>query len=114
MTESIKTICEAYKGKKINLVLGDMFELGDTSDKYHKELGGFLAGLSVSGIFLIGDKMRNVKEVLAGKKVFHTNDSQELISEIEKINFDDDTVILFKGSRGMKLDKVYGSFAATP
>jgi UDP-N-acetylmuramoyl-tripeptide--D-alanyl-D-alanine ligase len=41
--EAIQTVAESYSGKEINLVLGDMLELGDKSAYYHCEIGKFIS-----------------------------------------------------------------------
>ncbi|MCQ2958138.1 MAG: hypothetical protein MJ180_04455, partial [Candidatus Gastranaerophilales bacterium] len=45
---SIKHICETYKNKKIVIVFGDMFELGEFEEEYHREVGKLINELNVN------------------------------------------------------------------
>ncbi|MDR2772218.1 MAG: UDP-N-acetylmuramoyl-tripeptide--D-alanyl-D-alanine ligase [Elusimicrobiota bacterium] len=108
MKESIQTVYTAYADKEITLVLGDMLELGEEADKYHKELGQFVDKQNVKSVYLVGKKMKNAKEVL-GDKAFYAENPKDLIDEIKKESFNEKSVVLFKGSRGMKLEEIYKS-----
>jgi len=85
------------------LILGDMFELGDSSAAEHQRIVDFLA-----------DKTPAAKVVLVGKNFSAThdklgfirlNDSQEVKNWLMQ-NPQTDSLILIKGSRGMKMEVV--------
>ena len=85
------------------LILGDMFELGDSSATEHQRIVDFIA-----------DKTSAAKVILVGKNFFSTTDKLGFIrlndSEEVKIwlaqNLQSDSLILIKGSRGMKMEVV--------
>ena len=83
------------------LILGDMFELGEDSDKEHINIINHCLGAGFSNVYLVGE---------AFIKVNNTNypsfsSSRQLIEHLTK-NPISDAFILIKGSRGMKLEKM--------
>ncbi|MDR2351236.1 MAG: UDP-N-acetylmuramoyl-tripeptide--D-alanyl-D-alanine ligase [Endomicrobium sp.] len=108
---SIDAVLQSYPGKKVNLVLADMLELGDKSDEYHFELGKFIGDKKISSINLFGDVIFNTKIGLGDKKnVFYSKSSDELLNNLKNIDIDENSVFLFKGSRGMKLEEIFTRF----
>jgi UDP-N-acetylmuramoyl-tripeptide--D-alanyl-D-alanine ligase len=91
-------------------VLGDMLELGDFARDAHFDVGTLCSEYMVDCLVAIGPNAKYVAEgAIAGGfssselYVFHDNTSAiEHISEIIRPN----DVILFKGSRGMRLEEV--------
>jgi UDP-N-acetylmuramoyl-tripeptide--D-alanyl-D-alanine ligase len=111
MRNSIDAILQSYPDKKINLVLADMLELGDKSDKYHFELGKFIGDKKINSVNLFGDVIFNAKIGLGDKKnVFYSKSSGELLSNLRNIDIDENSVFLFKGSRKMKLEEIFMRF----
>ncbi|MDR3125401.1 MAG: UDP-N-acetylmuramoyl-tripeptide--D-alanyl-D-alanine ligase [Endomicrobium sp.] len=106
---SIETILELYPDKKINLVLGDMLELGENSDKFHFELGKFIDNKNVNSISLLGGNSLNVANAINSKNVFYAKDKESLLLHLKKLT-ESYSVFLFKASRGMKLEEVYEKF----
>jgi UDP-N-acetylmuramoyl-tripeptide--D-alanyl-D-alanine ligase len=45
-------------------VLGDMLELGDAAERFHRELGAPLAAAAVDCAFLVGDAMTALHQAL--------------------------------------------------
>ncbi|GHT25341.1 UDP-N-acetylmuramoyl-tripeptide--D-alanyl-D-alanine ligase [Endomicrobiia bacterium] len=110
MKKAIQAVLQSYSGKKINLVLGDMLELGDKSADYHSELGKFINAHDVSSVHLLGEMSFYTKEALNTKNVFHSRNSDSLLTQLKQIPAEDDCVFLFKASRGMKLEKICAEF----
>jgi len=88
------------------IVLGDIFELGKYSGKIHKELAQLFRPNKNVTILTIGRMMKVLNKSLTQKKIksIHFNSREELslflkYEEIEK------SVILIKGSRGMKMEE---------
>jgi UDP-N-acetylmuramoyl-tripeptide--D-alanyl-D-alanine ligase len=108
--KAIQAVLQSYGGKKINLVLGDMLELGDKSADYHFELGRFINAQNISSVHLLGEMSFYTKEALNSKNVFHSKDPDALLTQLSQIPADSDCVFLFKASRGMKLEKIYAEF----
>jgi UDP-N-acetylmuramoyl-tripeptide--D-alanyl-D-alanine ligase len=111
MKNSIEAVLQSYPDKKINLVLGDMLELGDKSNEYHFELGKFIGDKKINSINLFGSVISNTKVSLGDKKnVFYCKSVDELLNNLKSIDVDKNSVFLFKGSRGMKMEEVFTKF----
>ena len=108
--KAIQAVLQSYIGKKINLVLGDMLELGDKSAYYHFELGKFIDSQNINSVCLLGEMTLYTKEALKNRSVFHSRDADALLNELEQTPVDSDSVFLFKASRAMKLEEIYAEF----
>ena len=91
-------------------ILGDMYELGDYTEKAHLEVGEYVVNKEVDLIIAVGDKARLIKEGalnagLNNDNVLFYENKEELIKQIQGILRPGDTV-LAKGSRGMALEDV--------
>ena len=91
-------------GRKI-AVLGDMRELGGQSKRLHAGL----AELSdyADEFYLYGAEMAALRDELKkrGVPVFHSTDKGELSRALSQ-NIKSGDVLLFKGSRGMKMEEI--------
>ncbi len=98
----------ATKDRKI-AVLGDMLELGDMSDKAHAEVGATAAEMGVDILFCFGERSslmaKAAKETGKIKSVYHFDKKPQLSKKLCDIISDGDTV-LFKASRGMRLEEI--------
>lgn len=91
-------------------VLGDMLELGEHGVEAHRSVGA-VAGRNVDRLYLTGELM--VKHAAKGalqadmppEAVICSNSHREIAEQLHKTLTDGD-VILFKGSRGMTMEKV--------
>jgi UDP-N-acetylmuramoyl-tripeptide--D-alanyl-D-alanine ligase len=111
MKNSIDAVLQSYPDKEINLVLADMLELGDKTGEYHLELGKFIADKKINSVSLFGDIIFDTKIGLGDKKnVFYSKNSDEILDNLKNINANKNSVFLFKGSRGMKLEKIFAEF----
>ena len=91
-------------------VLGDMFELGNFSEKLHREIGIEIAKSNINKIFLIGDNSKYIAEeaVNSGYNIENIgifNNNEELYEYLKNNILEGDT-ILFKASNGIKLFNV--------
>lgn len=82
------------------VILGDMLELGEDSDRYHADIVNILRSASLGKVYLCG---RHFGNTAAGFPVFSSVD--DLIAAIRKDNLKG-YHILIKGSHGMGLEKV--------
>ena len=92
-------------GRKI-LVLGDMLELGNASTSQHEKLGSKCSEANLDAVFTIGKRTLSTQSTIHGVPInLHYNNSGDLISSL-KSQLQDNDKILFKGSRGMKMEKI--------
>ena len=92
-------------GRKI-LVLGDMLELGTASTSQHEKLGSKCSEANLDAVFTIGKRTLSTQSTIHGVPInLHYNNSGDLISSL-KSQLQDNDKILFKGSRGMKMEKI--------
>jgi UDP-N-acetylmuramoyl-tripeptide--D-alanyl-D-alanine ligase len=81
-------------------ILGDMFELGDEASVEHKRIADFADNPSLSQVILIG---KNFEQVALEKKWVHFNTATEAKNYFDSLPFST-SLLLIKGSRGMKLE----------
>jgi UDP-N-acetylmuramoyl-tripeptide--D-alanyl-D-alanine ligase len=111
MRETIRAVSQHYIDKKINLILGDMLELGNKSIDYHFELGKFInAQKNVDSVYLIGEMSSYIKEALTKKNVFHAKKASIILKKLSQIPTDHASIFLFKASRDIKLEEIYTKF----
>jgi UDP-N-acetylmuramoyl-tripeptide--D-alanyl-D-alanine ligase len=92
--------------KKKIAVLGDMFELGVESKSKHLELANFINKTKIDEVYSIGKMMRLTNQKLNGKTKVHQHFAErELLKDfLKKININN-SAVLVKGSRGMKMEE---------
>lgn len=93
-------------GRKV-AVLGDMLELGEMSRQLHENVGKFTEMADVDMLFTYGYDSVYIAEKAkeSGVSVMHTDDKAKLVNEL-KTYLKAGDVVLFKGSRGMRLEEV--------
>ncbi|MEK9199857.1 UDP-N-acetylmuramoyl-tripeptide--D-alanyl-D-alanine ligase [Ureibacillus sp. 179-F W5.1 NHS] len=96
------------------LVLGDMLELGENEKQFHEQIASVIDESKISRVCLFGSRMKWLYEQLKGKfaeaNLLYTNDDYEKIVQYINQYADDQSLILLKGSRGMKLETILKSF----
>jgi len=93
------------KGKKI-AVLGDMLELGALSAQEHEELGKFISTLNLDVLLCYGSDMKKTVEAASATVKKHFDSKSDLAKSLMESIVAGDAV-LFKGSRGMKMETVF-------
>ncbi|WFF38475.1 UDP-N-acetylmuramoyl-tripeptide--D-alanyl-D-alanine ligase [Moraxella nasibovis] len=90
------------------LVLGDIFELGEAADDEHHRLGQSLATLEIDEIFGLGQHMaqmvRGANEIRP--VATHFANKATLLDALKSRLQNDTATVLFKGSRGMKMESL--------
>ena len=102
--KSALNVLSTMSGRKI-AVLGDMLELGEKSRELHAGLAEFSE--LADEFFLCGEEMAALREELVkkGVRVTQSADKEKLSEELLK-EIKSGDVILFKGSRGMKMEEI--------
>ena len=95
----------AGNGRRI-FVFGDMFELGPTSHEQHRQVGEKCIELELDGVFTLGENTVYTDSVINNDidhQHFESHDA--MIDSLKEMVHSGDK-ILFKGSRGMAMEKV--------
>ncbi|QGM32374.1 UDP-N-acetylmuramoyl-tripeptide--D-alanyl-D-alanine ligase [Psychrobacillus sp. FSL K6-2843] len=96
------------------LVLGDMLELGPNEKSFHEEISHSISNEVFSGICLFGPRMKWLYDQLADKfseqQLKWVEDDYESLISFLNSNIKKDSIVLVKGSRGMRLEKVIEPF----
>ena len=92
--------------KKKILVLGDMFELGSKAKDLHLELASSILKLKPDFVLTIGKNMKALSLALTGKIIIRHFNSRENMKIFLMKNDFSNSVILVKGSRGMKMEEM--------
>lgn len=97
------------RGRRV-AVLGDMLELGGESAALHAEIGRYLAEMGVDELFTFGGQSRLVNQAARSKGMSrratrHYADFDLMMADLSGLLAPGD-VLLVKGSRGMRLERV--------
>jgi len=105
MKASIKTFMDTFMSSKI-IVLGDMYELGEDESKMHEDVGEYLNQYEkeIELLITVGEKSQHISDVYKGKKM-HFTEKQDASLSINELK-NRENVMLFKASRGMKLEEL--------
>lgn len=98
---SLKTALQAFNDIKVphkTVILGDMFELGESSIEEHKNIVSILESMELEKVILIG------KNFIEANKNFECYNTVEEAKASVNIMDLDNKIILIKGSRGMRLE----------
>ena len=108
---SIKNLKTYKMGRKI-AVLGDMLELGEFSEKLHKDIGDFVAENGIDILICSGINSKYIidKAIEKGVKDVHYFEKSKQIVQYLIENVKKDDVILFKASNGMKFYQLCDDF----
>ncbi|ACR47524.1 UDP-N-acetylmuramoyl-tripeptide--D-alanyl-D-alanine ligase [Rickettsia peacockii str. Rustic] len=107
--QSMKAALEYLKqvpAENKTAIIGDMLELGENSKRLHEKLVQYILDAACSKVYLVGVNTKYIDDLLPSKiakKYFKNVD--ELITHITDL-FEGNELILIKGSRGVKLDKI--------
>ncbi len=103
---SVDVLCN-FEGRKI-AILGDMLELGENTNIYHKEVGEYINEKEVAMLLTVGNLTKNIyNEAKCEKKHFDNN--AEIVDYLKQ-NAKKGDIILIKGSRGMKMEEIFKLF----
>lgn len=114
---ALLTLTQLVQGKgRAIAVLGDMLELGHTELDLHRDVGRFAATAGPAFLVCFGKRARSLGEGaveagLARESVEFTEDPAEAVHLVAPRLRPDD-VVLVKGSRGMKMERISDALSA--
>ena len=109
LTSCIETVytMKGYKNKI--LILSDRLELGEDERRLHFSVGEKIDKNKIDYVICIGDL---AKEIYNGanrnfnvNNLFHFDTNEEVVKKVKEL-ISEDTLIMVKGSRGMKLENI--------
>lgn len=110
MKASLEGFNQAFPNRTKIVVLGSMLELGPAAEAEHANLGKLLAGLNMEKIYFIGPEGEWMKSGLAaagGKTIVTISQNKEALRNELKKSLSPGVAVLFKASRGVRLEDVY-------
>ncbi len=116
--EVLQTLNELPETGRRIIVLGDMLELGEASQKLHAGLADAIDHDHFQKVFLVGNEMKALREQLLATgypaddlQLFTTVEETQLITQLHKTIQAGD-IVLLKGSHGIHLEKVLQALKA--
>lgn len=94
------------KGKAKVIMLGEMLELGNNSEYEHNRTIEHLAQCNFDLVYLVGKAFQNIPD----NKNFKLFENSTELKEYLKRNTIENSIILLKGSRGVKMEVVLETF----
>jgi UDP-N-acetylmuramoyl-tripeptide--D-alanyl-D-alanine ligase len=108
MMAAVKVVQQMNGFSSKVLVLGDIYELGEQSKEFHESVAEVI-NASISCLFTVGEDSevigKAVSEKFPNMKIKHFRQKEDILSELQQF-LKEDSLILFKASRGMKLETV--------
>ena len=111
---ALDTVAAHRRGRRVVVVLGDMLELGAISDEAHREVGRAVAGLPADELVGVGRAMQGTVEAAreAGlAEARHLMTFEDTVAHLLKRVVAGD-LVLVKGSRGMRMERVVDALVA--
>ncbi len=104
---SLEVLEQLSKNRNSCAFLGDMFELGGSSEAHHKSIADMVIKHNVNEVVLIGANMKKAYEVLQNRQIMANifENYEAMKNFIDEFDPEGKT-ILVKGSRGMKMERV--------
>lgn len=106
----LNSLCKIAKQRKI-AVLGDMLELGSFSEQAHRMVGEYAANCGVDILYTVGNESKYMADsaLKAGLSNVQNFTDKAKLAEILVNELQKGDTILFKASRGMKLEEIFES-----
>lgn len=101
-------VMRSFEGRHI-LVLGDMLELGDYTEKAHKGLAKDVRNLGAHTVICVGENMKYLYNALENVNAYSVTDNNQALKILKDTAKVGDN-ILFKGSNSMRLCDIVKAF----
>lgn len=99
-----------FQGKKRTLIISSIQQHKTNANLLYSKVAELLKNNHIEKLILVGEEIINHKNLFCQKNIFCYNTTQELIQNLQKINFEGET-ILIKGARNFEFEKITTSLA---
>jgi len=114
MRAALDTVATHRRGRRLIVVLGDMLELGSIGDDAHREVGRQVAALPADELIGVGRAMTLAVEAARAAglaEARHLTTFEDTVAHLLKRLTAGD-LVLVKGSRGMRMERVVDALVA--
>jgi UDP-N-acetylmuramoyl-tripeptide--D-alanyl-D-alanine ligase len=114
MRAALDTVATHRRGRRVIVVLGDMLELGAIGDEAHREVGRQVAALPADELIGVGRAMTLAVEAARAAglaEARHLTTFEDTVAHLLKRLTAGD-LVLVKGSRGMRMERVVDALVA--
>jgi len=103
----LRSLVDEGKNRRLFIVLGDMLELGEDAQQFHREVGRVAAELRPAMLLTFGEIAHFISDEASrsGIKANHLQSHDDICRLLLK-NLREGDTLLIKGSRMMKLETV--------
>jgi UDP-N-acetylmuramoyl-tripeptide--D-alanyl-D-alanine ligase len=111
---ALETLAARRRGRRAVVVLGDMLELGALTDEAHREMGRAVAALPADEFVGVGRAAALAIEAARAAGIaeaYHAKSYEDTVAHLTKRLTPGD-VVLVKGSRGMRMERVVDALVA--
>ncbi|HEX9061237.1 MAG TPA: UDP-N-acetylmuramoyl-tripeptide--D-alanyl-D-alanine ligase [Clostridia bacterium] len=110
MEAAMQVLHDMGTGARTIAVLGDMLEMGDFAQKAHEEVGKFAVGQEINYLVTFGGESAFIasgaaKSGMTRENIYSFTDIGEIKSFLKSFIKEGD-IVLVKGSRGMKMERI--------
>lgn len=115
MLAALATVHNLRRQRRVVAVLGDMLELGEQSVAAHRFIGGEVARLDFDYLLAVGEFAHQVVAAarhrgMAAARTAACADKEEIVARLRRMvdagELAADDIVLFKGSRGMRMETI--------
>jgi UDP-N-acetylmuramoyl-tripeptide--D-alanyl-D-alanine ligase len=115
MTAALETAAHLPTQGRRFAVLADMLELGRSSERFHREIGEYAGTCKFDALICVGPQSKLIMEAavtsgMEADRVSHYADSVQAAADVPRW-LDAGDLVLLKGSRGMRLERVANAIA---
>lgn len=106
MKAAIDTLHNMEQSDK-TLILADVLELGEMSQEMHEQVGYYLEHKAIQTLITYGEEAAHISNIAKAyiPETYHFEHKEE-ITDYLKNQLNEDSITLFKGSRGMSLKRL--------
>ncbi len=110
MKAALETLAAFPATNRRVAILGDMLELGDASERFHRELGTFAAARRLDALICIGPSALAIADSarragMSSETIVHYPDAATAAGDVRRLLHPNDLVLL-KASRGIHLETI--------